>query len=286
MQARLAFLEFLFHNISRIFAIAIILTAALIAVMLYSEASEAIKAFGVNFLFTEKWAPNVEKFGAAGAIISSLVTTFLSMLLALPIALGIAAYLALIAPRRVKDALGSLVELLAAIPSVIYGMWGLFFLAPILREIFGGNGFGLLTASIVLAIMILPLIASVSRDAIETVPEIMKESAYALGATTFDCVRSVIFPYAKTAIVGAAILALGRAIGETMAAAFVIGSVHKIPENLLSTGASIPVVLANEFTEADSAIYTSSLFYLALILFVMSFSLITIAKLLLIRKQK
>ncbi|GHS87178.1 phosphate transport system permease protein [Campylobacterota bacterium] len=253
--------------------------------MLYIEAHEAINLFGLDFLFSSKWAPNVEKFGAAGAIISSLITTFLSMILALPIALGIAVYLGLMAPKPIKNTLGALVELLAAVPSVIYGMWGLFFLAPIMRDLVGGNGLGLLTTSIVLAIMILPLIASVSRDAIETVPDMMKESAYALGATMFDTIKNIVLPYAKHAIVGAAILALGRAIGETMAAAFVIGSAHKIPDSLLSAGSSIPVVLANEFTEADSSIYTSSLFYLAFILFIMSFLCIGAAKLLLIKRK-
>ena len=279
------FNEILFSSSARLFALFIIVLAALVAVMLYIEAHEAMSAFGLDFLFSSKWAPNIEKFGASGAIISSLITTFVSVILSLPIALGIAVYLALMAPLPIKNALGSLVELLAAVPSVIYGMWGLFFLAPIMRDFVGGNGLGLLTASIVLAVMILPLIASVSRDAIETVPDMMKESAYALGATTFDTIKSVVFPYTKQAIIGAVVLALGRAIGETMAAAVVIGSSHKIPDSLLSAGNSIPVVLANEFTEADSSIYTSSLFYLAFILFIMSFLCINAAKLLLIKRK-
>jgi phosphate transport system permease protein len=179
---------------------------------------------------------------------------------------------------------GTAIELLAAIPSVIYGMWGFFYFAPLLRTIIGGNGLGLLTAGVVLSIMVLPFMASVARDAMNTTPNILKESAYALGATKWDVIKGVIIPYAKAGIVGAAILALGRAIGETMAVTFVMGNVHKIPSSITSAATSIPVTLANEFTEADSTLYYSSLFYLALILFLISFVIIAIAKFMFLRK--
>jgi phosphate transport system permease protein len=278
--------DFVFFNLTRFAAYALFVVLAAIFIVLFIEAKPAINAFGVNFLVSSRWAPNLEIFGGFPAIAGSLLSTFIAMILAVPLALGIAIFLSEIAVQRLKTPVGTAIELLAAIPSVIYGMWGLFYFAPILRAIFGGNGLGLLSAGIVLSIMILPFMASVARDAMNTTPDILKESAYALGATKWDVIKSVIIPYAKAGVLGAAILALGRAIGETMAVTFVMGNVHKVPSGLTSAATSIPVTLANEFTEADSALYYSSLFYLALILFVISFIFIGIAKFIFFRKLR
>jgi phosphate transport system permease protein len=278
--------DFVFFNLTRFAAYALFIVLASIFVVLFIEAKPAIDAFGASFLVSSKWAPNLEIFGGFPAIAGSLLSTLIAMALAVPLALGIAIFLSEIAIQRLKTPVGTAIELLAAIPSVIYGMWGLFYFAPILRTLFGGNGLGLLSAGIVLSIMILPFMASVARDAMNTTPDILKESAYALGATKWDVIKSVIIPYAKAGILGAAILALGRAIGETMAVTFVMGNVHKVPSGITSATTSIPVTLANEFTEADSALYYSSLFYLALILFVISFIVIGIAKFIFFRKLR
>jgi len=253
------------------------ITGAIFGV-LYMEAKPAIDAFGFDFLFNSKWAPNLEKFGAWPAIVGSIISTALAMLISVPLAIGVAIFLSEIAPAGLKSPVGVSIELLAAIPSVIYGMWGLFYFVPIIRDLFGGLGIGLLTAGIVLAVMILPFMAAVTRDAMNTTPDILKESAYALGGTKWDVVKDVVMPYAKAGIIGASILALGRAIGETMAVTFVMGNVHKIPSAITDPATSIPVALANEFAEADEGLYFSSLFYLAMILFVISFTIISSAK--------
>ena len=279
-------IDFLFYNITKFAAVALFFILVTIFVVLFIEAKPAIDAFGLGFLTNSRWAPNMEIFGGFPAIVGSILSTFIAMFFAIPIALGIAIFLSEIAPNKIKSIVGVSVELLAAIPSVIYGMWGFFYFAPLLRYLTGGNGLGLLTAGIVLSIMILPFMASVSKDAMNTTPNILKESAYALGATKWDVIKSVIIPYAKIGIFGAIILALGRAIGETMAVTFVMGNVHKIPNSITSATTSIPVTLANEFGEASSDIYYSSLFYLALILFVISFIIIGVAKFIFLRKLR
>jgi phosphate transport system permease protein len=278
--------DFLFLNLTRFMAYLILIILMAIFAVLLLEARSAMEAFGFGFLTSSKWAPNLEIFGAFPAIVGSLLSTMIAMSLAVPLALGIAIFLSEIAPKRLKSPVGVAVELLAAIPSVIYGMWGLFYFAPLLRVLFGGNGLGLLSAGIVLSVMILPFMAAVARDAMNTTPNILKESAYALGATKWDTIKSVIIPYAKAGILGALILALGRAIGETMAVTFVMGNVHKIPTSITAAATSIPVTLANEFTEASSPLYYSSLFYLAFILFVISFVVIAAAKFLFFRKLR
>lgn len=264
----------------------ILLILIAIFVILFQESLPAIKTFGFDFITSSAWAPNREIFGGLPAITGSILSTLISMVIAVPIALGIAIFLSEIAYERLKAPVGTAVELLAAIPSIIYGMWGLFFFAPLIQQIFGGNGLGLLTAGIVLAIMILPFIAAITRDAMNTTPDILKESAYALGATKWDVIKNVIMPYAKAGIIGSVILALGRAIGETMAVTFVMGNAHRIPDSLTAPATSIPVTLANEFTEADGALYYSALFYLALILFIISFVVIATAKFYFLRKTR
>ncbi len=271
-------LEILFHNTTRFFALSVLLVLAALFFVLFNEAKPAIDAFGLQFLVTEKWAPNMDIFGGYPAIYGSIVSTIIAMLIATPIAIGIAIFLSELAPPWLAAVVGMAIELLAAIPSIIYGMWGLFYLAPLLREIWGGNGLGLATAGIVLSIMILPFMAAITRDAMKTTPAILKESAYGMGATRWEVLKDVVIPYVKSGIIGSIILALGRAIGETMAVTFVMGNAHKIPETIFKPATSIPVTLANEFTEADTDLYYSSLFYLALILLLISFSVIAVAK--------
>jgi len=271
---------------TKIIALLVLLIVAWIFTVLLQHSMESINAFGFDFFTETKWAPNLEKFGALPAITGSVISTFLAMLLAVPIAIGVAIFLSEIAHHRLKAPVGVSIELLAAIPSVVYGMWGLFYFVPIIRDLFGGLGIGMLTAGIVLAIMILPFMAAVTRDAMDTTPDILKESAYALGATKWDVVKDIIIPYAKAGIIGSLILALGRAIGETMAVTFVMGNVHKISTDLTAPATSIPVTLANEFTEADTDLYFSSLFELSLILLVISFTIISIAKFYFLRRKR
>ncbi len=275
--------------------------------VLYNESSLAIHKFGLlNFVFTVDWDPVKEVFGAAASLYGTLVTTVLSLVLAIPMAIGIAIFLTEISPHLLKTPIGIAIEMLAAIPSIIYGMWGLFTLAPIMANyvepflqntlgkipvvgiLFQGEpqGIDLFTASFILAIMIIPFITSVARDALNLTPNIMKESAYALGATKWEVVKDIMIPYAKLGIYGGIVLALGRALGETMAVAFVLGNNHQITASLFEAAATITVTLANEFTEADSDIYLSSLFYLAFILFILSFVILAIAKFFLLRAER
>lgn len=276
----------IFANATKFIALGVLLLVAWIFTVLFEHSLESIKAFGFSFLTEDKWAPNIEKFGALPAIYGSVVSTFLAMLLAVPVAIGVAIFLSEIAHAKIKMPVGVSIELLAAIPSVVYGMWGLFYFVPIIRDMFGGIGISMLTAGIVLAIMILPFMAAVTRDAMNTTPDILKESAYALGATKWDVVKDIIIPYAKAGIIGSFILALGRAIGETMAVTFVMGNVHKISADLTQPATSIPVTLANEFAEADTELYYSSLFELSLLLLVISFTIISIAKFYFLRRKR
>ena len=276
----------LFGHSTRLVAIGILLVVASIFTVLFQESMASIEAFGFDFVSEARWAPNLEKFGAFAAIMGSIISTFLAMLLAVPVAIGVAIFLSEIAHAKLKTPVGVSIELLAAIPSVIYGMWGLFYFVPIIRDIFGGTGIGMLTAGIVLAIMILPFMAAVTRDAMNTTPDILKESAYALGATKWDVIKDVVIPYAKAGIIGSLILALGRAIGETMAVTFVMGNVHDISLDITAPATSIPVTLANEFNEADTRLYFSSLFELALILLVISFTIIAVSKFYFLRRNR
>lgn len=249
--------------------------------VLFNLAQESLYTFGFDFLYTEIWEPGEDDeggiFGGYIPIIGTLLSTLVAMILATPIAMGIAIFLTEIAPEKIIKPFSIAIELLAAIPSIIYGMWGLFYFAPIVQSMFGGNGVGLLTAGIVLAIMVLPFMAAITRDSMNTTPDVLKESAYAIGATKFEVIKDVIMPYSKGGIIGSIILSLGRALGETMAVAFLIGSVMSIPEKITDPTTSIPVLLANNFAEAQD-LELSSMYYLALILFMVSFSVIAIAK--------
>jgi phosphate transport system permease protein len=297
-------LDVIFSSLTGIASFSVPLLVAGILVILIDESSLAIKKFGViNFIFSTAWDPVREAFGAATNLYGTLVTTFLALLFALPVAVGIAIFITEIAPTHLKGTIAAAIDLLAAIPSIIYGMWGLFVLAPIMANymepalkesigrlpvfsmLFAGTpmGIDLLTASLILSIMIIPFTASISRDAFDLTPAVVKESAYAIGATKWEVVKNIVLPYSKLGVFGGAVLSLGRALGETMAVAFVLGNNHQITTSLLDAAATITVTLANEFTEADTDIYLSSLFYLALLLFVLSFIVLAIAKLFLLR---
>ncbi len=216
-------------------------------------------------------------YGGLIPIVGTLLSTLIALAFALPIAMGIAVFLAEIAPKNISNIVGIAIELLAAIPSIIFGMWGLYYFAPIVADLVGGYQVSLLTAGLVLGVMILPFMAAITRDSMNTTPGVLKESAYALGATKFEVIKDIIFPYSKTGIIGSIILALGRALGETMAVAFLIGSIFSLPAAINDPTISIPVAMANNFGEA-SGLGESALFYLALILFVISFTVISIAK--------
>ena len=224
-------------------------------------------------------------YGGLVPIVGTLLSTLIALVFALPIAMGIAVFLAEIAPKNISHVVGIAIELLAAIPSIIFGMWGLYYFAPIIADLVGGYQVSLLTAGLVLGVMILPFMAAITRDSMNTTPGVLKESAYALGATKFEVIKDIIFPYSRTGIIGSIILALGRALGETMAVAFLIGSIFTLPSAINDPTISIPVAMANNFGEA-SGLGESALFYLALILFVISFGVISIAKFYFLKKEQ
>jgi phosphate transport system permease protein len=271
----------LFRNFSFLSATLSFFLLVGIFAILFTYAQEAMHEFGFDFLFNETWEADEDDeggiFGGYVPIIGTLLSTLIAMAIAVPLAMGIAIFLTEIASEAIAKPVSIAIELLAAIPSIIYGMWGLFYFAPIVQSVIGGNGVGLLTAGIVLAIMIIPFMAAISRDAMNTTPLVLKESAYAMGATKFEVIKDVIMPYSKGGIIGSIILALGRALGETMAVAFLIGSVMSIPGSITDPTTSIPVLLANNFAEAQD-LEMSSMYFLALILFVVSFFIISIAK--------
>ncbi|HXP12059.1 phosphate transporter subunit; membrane component of ABC superfamily [Burkholderiales bacterium] len=287
----------LFRGVTRGFALGVLLLLAAIIASLAEGSIPAFRAFGFGFLVSDSWNPVKENFGALPAIYGTLITSLLAMMLAVPLAFGVAIFLTELCPPLLRRPIGTLIELLAAIPSIIYGIWGLFVLAPVLQStlqpaligslgeipfvgaLFAGPplGLGILTASIILAVMVLPFIASVSRDVFLTVPALLRESAYAMGATTAEVIRDIIIPHSRVGIVGGVMLGLGRALGETMAVTFVIGNAHRIQTSLLAPGTTISATLANEFTEAVSTLYTSSLVALGLILFVITLIVLALA---------
>ncbi len=275
------------------FAGGIVALFAAMVVALWYQATPSIHAFGFHFLIDTVWNPVTDKYGAWIPIFGTLFSTFLALLFAVPVSLGIALFLAELSPAWMRAPFGTAIELLAAIPSIVYGMWGLFVLAPILsdtlqpwlQETIGGPlfsgpamGVGMLTAGMVLALMITPFIASVTRDVFLMVPQPLKEAAYGLGCTTWEVVRDVMIPYGKKGIAGAVFLGMGRALGETMAVTFVIGNAYHLSWSLLAPGNSIASTLANEFTEADSDLYLSSLIELGLVLFLITFSVLAAAQ--------
>jgi len=274
-------------------------------VVLILESFPAIKKFGlIEFITGRIWDPVAEIFGALPALFGTLLVTFLASLIALPVSIGIAIFIAELSPRKLKPVFATAVELLGAVPSIIYGMWGLFVIAPLMADyiepflqetlgrvpligrLFEGapTGVDALTASFVLSIMIIPFMSAIVKDSFEMTPSLLKEAGYGLGATKWEVTKNIVIPYALPGIVGGMILSVGRALGETMAVAFLTGNVHQIPFNLLEPLTTITVAIANEFTEADSDIYLSSLYYLALILFVLSFGLLMFAKFMILER--
>jgi phosphate transport system permease protein len=298
--------DFIFHKITFSFALLVLLVLVGIMISLVIGAWPAFEKFGPGFVTRVEWDPVNSEYGAMIAIAGTLITSFLALLLAFPVSFGIALFLTEICPAWLKRPLGTSVELLAGVPSIIYGMWGLFVFAPffadhvqpllqatlgqipVIGELFQGPmmGIGMLTAGIILAIMIIPFIASVMRDVFETCPAVLKESAYALGCTRWEVVRKIVLPYTRVGVVGGVMLGLGRALGETMAITFVIGNAHKLSWSLFSAGNSIASTLANEFAEAEAGLHVSSLFALGLILFVITFIVLAAAKLMLLRMGK
>ncbi|MEJ2718491.1 MAG: phosphate ABC transporter permease subunit PstC, partial [Deltaproteobacteria bacterium] len=270
---------------------------------LFVGAAPALKKFGFGFLASKAWNPVTKDFGALVSIYGTLVTSAIAMIIGIPVSFGIALFITELSPVWLKRPIGIAIELLAAIPSIIYGMWGLFVFAPffgdhiqpwvsdhvgsvpLIGALFSGPplGIGILTAGIILAIMVIPFMSAVMRDMFEVVPAVLKESAYGIGATTWEVVRHVVLPYTKTGVVGGIMLGLGRALGETMAVTFVIGNAHRINISLFMPGNTISSSLANEFTEAVGTMYTSSLIALGLILFVITFVVLAAAKFLLFR---
>lgn len=294
--------DFLFHKITLGFALFVLLVLVGILVSLLIGAWPAFREFGWAFITTVEWDPVNDQYGALIAIAGTLATSFIALLIAFPLSFGIALFLTEICPAWLKRPLGTAVELLAGVPSIIYGMWGLFIFAPLFAEyvqpllkqtlgqlpvigvLFSGPmmGMGILAAGLILAVMIIPFISSVMRDVFEIVPTVLKESAYGLGCTKWEVVRKVVLPYTKNGVVGGVMLGLGRALGETMAVTFVIGNAHKLSWSLFAPGNSIASTLANEFAEAESGLHVSSLFALGLILFVITFIVLSAAKLMLL----
>jgi phosphate transport system permease protein len=300
---RFALTDAIFRAATRFSAILVLLILGGVAISLFVGSWQAMSTFGVSFLTTESWNPVTEKFGALAPIYGTVVTAAISILIAVPIGIGIAIFLTELCPRPLRRPIGIAVELLAGIPSIIYGIWGLFIFAPfvqttiqpffinlfhdvpVLSSLFAGPpyGIGLLTSSMILAIMVLPFITSITKDVFDTVPAVLKESAYGIGCTTWEVTRRVVIPYTRVGIMGGVMLGLGRALGETMAVTFVIGNAHRISASLFAPGTTISATIANEFTEADGELYTSSLIALGLILFVITFLILAIARYMLMR---
>ncbi|HEX5363309.1 MAG TPA: phosphate ABC transporter permease subunit PstC [Gallionella sp.] len=303
---RQVWLDMLFRGVTRLSAFAVLVLLAAIIGSLVIGSMPAIHAFGFGFLTSAEWNPVTDEYGALVPIIGTLVTSGVALLIAIPVSFGIAIFLTELSPRILRRPLGIAIELLAGIPSIIYGMWGLFIFAPLFADhiepwindnlgalpmlgpFFTGPpmGISVLTAGIILAIMVIPFIASVMRDVFDVVPPLLKESAYGLGATTWEVVWQVVLPYTRIGVVGGIMLGLGRALGETMAVTFVIGNAHDLSKSLLMPGNSISSALANEFTEAVGELYTSSLIELGLILFFITFVVLSLARYMLYKLGK
>jgi phosphate transport system permease protein len=292
-----------FRHLTRLAAITVLVILGGIIVSLVIGSWPALRQFGFGFLTTEVWNPVTENFGAISPIYGTIVTSLIAMLIAVPVGLFIALFLTELCPMWLRRPIGIAIELLAGIPSIIYGIWGLFVFAPFLQQyvqpflinVFGNvpvlstvfegppYGIGVLTAGLILAIMVLPFITSISRDVFDAVPPMLKESAYGLGCTTWEVARYVVLPFTRVGVIGGVMLALGRALGETMAVTFVIGNAHRISGSILAPGTTISATIANEFTEAVGDLYTSSLIALGLILFCITFIVLACARFMLMR---
>jgi phosphate transport system permease protein len=298
--------DVVFHHLTRAAAIGVLLLLSGVIISLISGSLPALRTFGFGFLVSERWNPVTDNFGALPAIYGTIVTSFIAMLIAVPVGLMIAFFLTELCPKWLRRPIGIAIELLAGIPSIIYGIWGLFIFAPFLQatlqpflintlgnvpgigSLFAGPpyGIGMLTSGLILAIMVLPFVTSITRDVFEAVPGVLKEAAYGLGCTTWEVVRNVVLPYARVGVIGGVMLALGRALGETMAVTFVIGNAHRISASVLAPGTTISATIANEFTEAVGDLYTSALIALGLILFVITFIVLALARYMLMRIER
>ncbi len=301
-----ALMDAVFRNLTRFFAFFVFSLLAAILVSLVAGSSLSLHKFGLGFLVNENWDPVKEDFGALVPIVGTLVTSGIALAIAIPVSFGISIFLTELSPTWLRRPLGTAIEMLAAIPSIIYGMWGLFVFAPIFQQhvqpilatLLGGvpglkilvsgppMGIGILAAGIILAVMVIPFITAVMRDVFELVPPMLKESAYGLGSTTWEVVWRVVLPYTKVGVIGGVMLGLGRALGETMAVTFVIGNAHNLSASLFAPGSSIASALANEFTEAVGDLYTSSLIELGLLLFLITTIVLAFSKLLLMQLAK
>jgi phosphate transport system permease protein len=297
--------DFVFHKSTLFFALTVLFALIGIIISLIVSAWPALSEFGPGFFFTVEWDIINGKFGGLIAVFGTVVTALIALLIAVPLSFGVAVFLTETCPVPLRRPLGTAVELLAAVPSIIYGMFGLFIFAPLFAEyvqpalaaslgqvpvisyLFTGafNGIGILCAGLILAMMVLPFIASVMRDVFEIVPPVLKESAYGIGCTTWEVVNKIVLPYTKTGVIGGIMLGLGRALGETMAVTFVIGNAHKLSASLFSPGNSIASTLANEFGEAEPGLHYASLFSLGLALFAITFVVLAIAKVMLARME-
>jgi phosphate transport system permease protein len=300
---RLRLSDAAFRYLTRAAAVMVLVILGGIIVSLIYGSWPALRTFGIRFLYEQSWNPVTEKFGAVAPIYGTLLTSFIAMLIAVPVGLFIALCLTELCPMWLRRPIGIAIELLAGIPSIIYGIWGLFVFTPFLQQhvqpflitlfgrvpvfstLFEGPpyGIGILTAGLILAIMVLPFITSISRDVFEAVPPVLKEAAYGLGCTTWEVARNVLLPFTRVGVIGGVMLGLGRALGETMAVTFVIGNAHRISGSLLAPGTTISATIANEFTEAVGDLYTSSLIALGLLLFVITFIVLALARLMLMR---
>ncbi len=294
-----------FHRLTQLFSLVVLVALLGIIVSLLIKAWPTFHKFGIEFVWRVEWDIINEEFGAAIAIFGTMVSASIAMLIAVPLAFGIALFLTETCPVWLRRSLGTAIELLAAVPSIIYGMFGLFVFAPLfadyvqipVKEVLGGmpivgflfggatNGIGILAAGIILAFMVLPFIAAVMRDVFEIVPPILRESAYGLGCTTWEVVRRVVLPYTNKGVIGGIMLGLGRALGETMAVTFVIGNANRLPTNVFAPGTSIASTLANEFAEAAD-FHLSTLFALGFLLFVITFVVLALAKILILRTER
>jgi phosphate transport system permease protein len=304
--ARLRLGDTAFRLLTKSAAVGVLIILGGVMFSLIDGSLPALRTFGLDFLLEQRWNPVTEKFGALAPIYGTLVTSFIAMLIAVPVGLLIAMFLTELCPMWLRRPIGIAIELLAGIPSIIYGIWGLFVFAPFLQDtlqpfliatfgnipvlsaLFAGPpyGIGVLTAGLILAIMVLPFITSISRDVFDAVPPVLKEAAYGVGCTTWEVVRNVVLPYTRVGVIGGVMLGLGRALGETMAVTFVIGNAHKISASLLAPGTTISATIANEFTEAVGDLYTSSLIALGLILFVITFIVLAAARYMLLRIER
>ncbi len=298
--------DLVFHGLTRAAAITVLVLLSGVILALIIGSAPALSTFGLSFITTEVWNPVTDQFGALAPIYGTLVTSIIAMLIAVPVGLMIAFFLTELCPPMLRRPIAIAIELLAGIPSIIYGIWGLFVFAPflqkyiqpflidafanvpVLNSLFEGPpyGIGMLTAGLILAIMVLPFVTAISRDVFDAVPPVLKEAAYGVGCTTWEVFRNVILPYTRVGVIGGCMLGLGRALGETMAVTFVIGNAHKVAASILAPGTTISASIANEFTEAVGDLYTSSLIALGLILFVITFIVLAMARYMLLRLQR